>query len=151
MRTNRDLHEFVEALPRTDRGLEDYLRALAGAVGPHRGADGLALDVFAALLREALTRAPATGPDGELNAFEALLWQQIGELPRRKFSRRHWDYAAVRGSESRWYNASVAGFLERGVEGAFGGWDAVGEDLEDLGFLTWDQLRDFLVQGQWYE
>ncbi|MDA0171226.1 hypothetical protein OJ998_19145 [Solirubrobacter taibaiensis] len=149
--TNRDFYDFVWALPKSDRKLETYLRALAALTKPHRSEPGLALDVFADCLREALTSEAAAAGPADPNAFEALLWQQIAELPRLKFARRHWDYAAVRGSDSRWYNASVDGFLERGAEGAWHGWGAEGEDLEYMPFLTWEELCSFLRSGQWYE
>ena len=151
MRTNRDIYEFIVALPHAERSLERYLRALAALVAPHRDEAGLALETFAGMLRRALTSEPAVDPPAESNAFERLLWRQIAELPKLEFSRRHWDYAAVKGSASRWYNADVAGFLERGAEGAWHGWDAEAEDLEDMPFLAWDELLDFLRSGQWYE
>ena len=90
-------------------------------------------------------------PPEEKNEAEQLLWHQISELPHLRFARKHWDYAAVKGSESRWYNASVDGFLERGAEGAWHGWGAEGEDLEYMPFLTWHELSSFLRHGQWYE
>jgi hypothetical protein len=151
VRTNRDIYAFITALPATERSLETYLRALAALIAPHRDEPGLALDAFADLLRAALTAEPAAVAPGTPNAFEQLLWRQIAELPKLKFSRRHWDYAAVRGSDSRWYNASVEGFLERGAQGAWHGWDAEGEDLEDMPFVDWDELMAFLRSGQWYE
>ena len=129
MWTNREFYDFVDAMPPTLRPLE----------------------IFADLLLEARTSEPATTAPDEKNEVEQLLWHQISELPHLRFARKHWDYAAVKGSESRWYNASVDGFLERGAEGAWHGWRAEGEDLEFMPFLTWKELCSFLRSGQWYE
>jgi len=151
MWTNSEFYDFVDSMPPTLRPLEDYLRALAALLAPHRSEPGLALETFADLLLEARTSEPATTAPDEQNEVEQLLWHQISELPHLRFARKHWDYAAVKGSESRWYNASVDGFLERGAEGAWHGWGAEGEDLEYMPFLTWKELCSFLRSGQWYE
>ena len=149
MWTNRELSDFVAGLPATERSLEDYLRALSALLEPHRS--GLALEVFADLLAEALTSAPAADPPAEKDEVQALLWHQIAELPQLRFRRRHWDHAAVKGSDSRWYNTSVEGFLSAGAAGAFHGYKAEGEDLEFMPYLGVRELKDFFRSGQWYE
>jgi hypothetical protein len=149
MWTNRELYDFVAGLPATGRSLEDYLRALSPLLAPHPS--GLALEVFADLLAEALTSEPAADPPDEKDEVQGLLWHQIGELPRLRFRERHRDYAAVKGSDSRWYNTSVEGFLTAGAAGAFRGHQAEGEDLEFMPYLTVRELKDFFRSGQWYE
>lgn len=146
--TNREIYDFIEALPDTRRSLETYLRALAALLAPYRGEPGLALETFADLLQAALTSEPARDAPEAPNDVERQLWQQISELPRLKGKG---DYAVVKGSDSRWYNTSIASFLSAGASGAWNGFEAAGEDLEYMPFLSWLAIQAFLRNGQWYE
>ena len=59
---------------------------------------------------------------------------------------------APRGS--RWYNFDPCAFLECATAGTFGGrnWkDDPAREATTLAAVSWEEFRDFLGAGQWYE
>jgi hypothetical protein len=153
-RTNEDLYKFIEALPSSKRPLEAYLRALWALLAPHRDEDGVSYETFAAALRDAeTTEPPKAPPDRPLAKWETLIWRQAADL--KELARKSRNPQAYFGLDTkagqRWYNFGVDGFLERGAEGAFHGWDPHPEDIEDLSWLGWEEIHYFLIMGQYYE
>jgi hypothetical protein len=198
--TNRDLYTFVSELcaERQEgvRALERYLCALWGLARELRDARGFCLDDFAELLEKALD-ADAGEPDLQrleanddaepssgYEAWERAILRQIRDLRDMAEAdiltddQRYFGVTSPRGG--RWYNFDPLTFLECGVQGAFGGWqasddkrrvpvsgkvmvlDANGslaavdpEDVPDpehrIDRVTWDAFRQFLLAGQMYE
>ena len=156
MRTNADLYRFIERLPPTKRPLEEYLRALHAQLTPYAGQPGIALEEFAAALYDALTSAPATIPptDGGED-WERVLWQQVRDLQQMDAERTladEWRYFGLDSARgTRWYNFDPLNFLERAGAGAFHGWEPDPDEVEDLSWLEWSRVVEFLRKGQSYE
>lgn len=198
---NRDLYLALGRLctqhAATSRSLEHYLLALLGLARSHAGQDGLAPEAFYQLLAAAFDAVPLPfEPDwcDGYDAFDssapgypgwhATLVRQIVDLHEMArdglldHEYRYFGLNAPRGG--CWYNFHPTAYLECGMAGALGGWqagddsgpqwvpgqvatvDASGTlqvvDLQDIGnpilpitHLSWKLLQDFLDCGQQYE
>lgn len=197
--TNRDLYlEVAKQINdhRADgRSLEVYLRALYGLAQAHGGAAALSPATFLKLLSDAFVAPPADvgehwfqtqsweetkGFQGFCETLEAQVVDLI-EMEKEGMlqdEQRYFGLDAPRGG--RWYNFDPCTYLECGMMGAFGGWEAgddTGRDYvpglvtvmredgewdavdpreldspaEEVGELSWDALTHFLRSGQWYE
>jgi hypothetical protein len=197
--TSRELYLAACALePAGGRLLEDVLRAVRLALSHHYGAGGVTPPQFLAALRQGFTapgvpgRVPAwaaedltrrEGRERTAQDVDRQLKVQILDLEdaldtgvydddmrsfgvnvRRRPGRRP-------GGESRWYNFGPEGFVECGLQGAFGGWEVgdggrIALDPDDvyspiasgpaprpaeISLLTWDDIGHFLGCGQTYE
>jgi hypothetical protein len=197
--TNRELYLSVRTLGERHRGggltLEAYLRALWSLARPLRGRASLSGDDLITLLTDAWTapappfderwRGPAADPDraSDFEGWERRILSQIRDLREMEeagtFESDYLYFGVAAPSGRQWYNFSPAAYLEAGVEGTFGGWQAgdagrvlvsgqvaaVGPDgtitsmdaaeiddpVEPLGRITWERFAEFLYSGQSYE
>jgi hypothetical protein len=197
--TNRDLYAFVAELckERQDgvRALERYLCAVWTLGRESRDARSFSLDDFAMLLRDALDAEPQepdlerleanddAEPSSGYEAWERAVFRQIRDLREMAEAdilddeQRYFGLTSPRGG--RWYNFDPLTFLECGVQGTFGGWQASSDtrrvpvsgkvmvltadgfqavdpgDVPDpehaIPRVTWDAFRQFLLAGQMYE
>jgi len=203
LKTNRDLREFGAGLLKTHEGggrsLEEYLRALWFLARVHREGDAIELTEFASMLDRAFN---AHVPDFDhewlelkppedltLQGFEewenTILFQisdlyrmvEDGEQEKENGVRR---MVVSRPEGGDWFNFDPVTFLERGVEGAFRGWESgedtvrgfapgmlaapgeegstgsakSGEDKKDVVFMpyiTWPDFTRFLNAGQTFK
>jgi len=198
--TNRDLYGFIVELCERHqagvRALAVYLRALWSLAREAREARGLALQDFAGFLECALDADPGdpdlgrldhndeAEPSSGFDAWERAIFRQIRDLEEMEAAgmladdQRYFGLTSPRGG--RWYNFDPLTFIECGVQGTFGGWqasadrrrvpvpgkvmvldadgqlDAVDpEDVPDpeqpIERVSWDAFRQFLMAGQMYE
>lgn len=175
--TNRDLYlaglAFEERAEGVDRTLEDYLLALWGLARPLRKQPSIPVDTFLRLLDEALT-APVppfrdtwrdlpdevglNEPPGP-GKWEATIIRQIRDM-------REMDEAGMRPGPgmyllsaprgSPYYHSDPASFVAAGIAYHFKGWTPVGEearaeDVFPVEEITWHDLTEFLLEGQWNE
>lgn len=139
--TNRDLYLFLSELTarRSQRSLEDYLKALWQLALRHRHREALPLPCFAELLELAFSTAPPpfepawaaayqhdATDDSAFARWEKLLLRQIVDLHELAEcggladEHRYFGLDAPRGA--RWYNFDPGGFLECAAAGSFAGW-----------------------------
>lgn len=176
--TNRHLYLAVVALQarakRVDRTLEAYLLALWSLARSLRHESAFSVDGFLRLLEDALT-APVPPfrerwrdlPDnlGQYEARGAARWEgtilrqirDLREMSEAGMSPGAGMYLLTAPRGSPWYHTAVAGYLEAGAAGHFGGaeWEgADGErevDVVPLHEITWHDFMEFLLEGQWNE
>jgi hypothetical protein len=175
IRTNRDLYLAVSQLiaqHREDtRSLDEYLRALWGVAHHHRERAAFTANEFFGVLTEAFSAEPRPfekswrdlyehdrDPWPGFPGFEARLLQQIVDLREMAESgqladqMRYFGINAPRGS--RWYNFDPCAFLECATASTFGGRNWEDEPQREgtaLTAISWEDFRDFLGEGQWYE
>jgi hypothetical protein len=196
---NRDVYLAINELraDASQRTLEEYLRALFGLCRPLGGVDSLSAEQFVTLLADALRVEPVTcelasaafksgGPadPGSYRAFERTLLRQIVDLREMSdagiLSRDFIELGVDAPRGGRWFNFTVASYLECAAAGCLGGWepgdatgrsfvpgqvvvqDAAGEltsvdpqnvprEVQDLERVTWERFEEFLFCGQMYE
>jgi hypothetical protein len=152
LKTNRDLREFVAKLLKTHEGggrsLEEYLRSLWLMAKVHREGDAIELSEFASMLDRAFSanvpdfdhewlelKAPAALTQQGFEEWENTVLFQISDLYRMvedgEQEQEQEDgvrrMVVSRPDGGSWFNFDTVTFLERGVEGAFRGWES-GED-----------------------
>jgi len=207
--TNRDLYlavaDLVARHAENRRSLEDFLRALHAELEPLYAEPSLTPDRFLAALDTAFTGpVPARDPawrhedlSGDRDvpsgvaSVDRLLKCQVLDMEDADASGALRDdlrafgmevgspEGTVRASGGYFFNWHPQGFVECGVDGAFGGWepgddtgrtlvpgdvavltddgiisvpaDQLGSRVVELPVLTWEQVADFLWCGQTYE
>lgn len=179
MMTNRELYRLVTQI-RTERSLEEYLRAV-WALGRARRQELIGAEDVAAILVDAV-QAPAPSfddrwrqehaevpmPTGEFVVdWENTILFQIVELRTMAedgLLERKDRYLGLQSrSGASWYNFDPLTFLECGVRGTVGGYeqdevvvlvpDPDGDDspVFELTEFGWDAFTDLLWCGQYYE
>lgn len=180
MLTNRELYQLVTGFV-TERPLEEYLRATWRIASARRG-ELLDVDAVAEILTRALTEdAPdfdeawrelygsPPEPSGEFVVdWERTILFQIVELRAMSedgtLENKYRYFGVVSPSGGTWYNFDVVTYLECGVRGTVGGFEAdevvvlvpdpEGDDDSDLFELVdfgWEAFTDLLWCGQYYE
>lgn len=180
MMTNRELYTLVTGFE-TERPLEEYLRAV-WALGAKRKGELIGPEDVAAILTGALTtQAPefddawraefpgAPEPTGEFVVdWERTILFQIVELRAMAEEGTLNDKLRYLGVNSplggTWYNFDPVTYLECGVRGTVGGYEASevvvlipdddGDDdspVFDLVDFGWEAFTDLLWCGQYYE
>ncbi len=191
-RTHRELYRAaieIAARHGDARGLETWLRALLGLLPRVALREELETSDLLRMLDEAFTAPPvqfdpewaklpavaqreaATAAD-VVRALQRQIWE-LHELARTGALRRGDRSAGVDApGGGRWYNTDPAGYIEAGLQGAFGGYAL--EETSRLGpsdsraqllagqsgeivvraipmtHVTWDDLHSMLVCGQCY-
>jgi hypothetical protein len=176
--TNRDLYFAVSQLiaqyRETTRSLEESLRALWCVADRHREQSALAPDEFFGVLVEAFC-AKADQFDSEpwrpadllaeehlhaagFQGWEYRVARQVHDLREMAENGQLADEMRYFGIDSprrlRWYNFDPCGFLECALAGGFVRYDWEDDSESEsapLGAISWEQFRDFLGAGQWYE
>lgn len=180
MMTNRQLYEHVCSFDNT-RPLEDYLRALWTVALPRKN-ELIEVDDVAEMLEAALSAdvppfdeswlerfANPPEPSGEFVVdWEQTILFQIVELHQMAedgtLDDKHRYFGVRSPSGATWYNFDITTYLECGVRGTVGGYEADevvvlvpspdGDDnspvfeLDDFG---WEAFTDLLWCGQFYE
>ncbi len=192
LKTNRELYlfgtEFARSRAATQPELIDYLRHLRRAANALRDRSGLTLHEFAKLLRSGYE--PSAGSErppaahAQFALWDATLADQIRDLEQMRAAGvldNEYRYFGVDApSGARWYNFDPASFVECGLCGSLGGWEAGDEggrdyvpglvavpgpggtvdavdprEIESPTFaidrLGWGELSEFLRAGQAYE
>jgi hypothetical protein len=171
--------QLIEQHRENTRSLEEYLRALWNINNRYHDQKRTSLipDEFFNVLAEAFVAEPflfddETWLDSHDSIYALGLSPQSGYLGWEKYLARQvidlremaangqledkFRYVGIDSPRgSRWYNFTPGGFLERAMTGTFTGcdWNEDDPDLEVtvLGEISWEQFRDFLGAGQWYE
>jgi hypothetical protein len=162
--------QLVAQHERTERPLEEYLRALWN-VGHHfRERPSLTPDEFFGVLAEAFVAEPQSlSPDFQSAVSEGVHALDLAEVP----GFQGWEYCVVRqivdlremaaagqlandlryfGIDSprgsRWYNFNPCGFLECAARYSF---NDGSDEFGPVEAISWEQFRVFLGAGQEYE
>ncbi len=180
MPTNRDLYQLVTGF-KTDRSLEEYLRAMwalgTASYGEMIDANGVceiltrAVTADAPPFQEAWRARFSTPPkpSGEFVVdWECTILFQITELRAMAedgtLESKYRYFGVVSPSGGSWYNFDVVTYLECGVRGTVGGFEADevvvlvpdpdGDDdsaIFELADFGWEAFTDLLWCGQYYE
>jgi len=162
-----------------DRSLEEYLRALWRLGSLHKDKAALPLTLFSELLERAFREDPPpfdpswrrvanpnlTKPPGYEGWEQTILYQVVDlrDMADAGMLRNEMRYFGIKAPrENDWYNFDPLTYLECATAGTFEGFregdgriklnpSTPDPPITGLTHVGWDEFRDFLWAGQYYE